>query len=235
MGKDNQPKHRQATRDLKRRAAVRQTYERLLIVCEGEKTEPQYLREIQQECRLTTAHVQVLHSSLGTEPAQVLDCAVQLFQKGDRDRRVEAKAFDRVVVVFDRDEHRTYHEALAKAAGWRGKLKNDDGLFVPLNVVASVPCFELWLLLHFEDVLAPLHRHDALARLKTHLPDYEKGAGKHWANTRAMRQAAHDRAQRLAEATTAHDGTEPYTAMHRLVLRLVKLQTQEPCPSGEDL
>lgn len=47
MGKDNQPKHRQAARDLKRRAAVRQPYERLLIVCEGEKTEPQYLREIQ--------------------------------------------------------------------------------------------------------------------------------------------------------------------------------------------
>lgn len=48
MGKDNQAKHRQAARDLKRRAAVRQTYERLLIVCEGEKTEPQYLCEIQR-------------------------------------------------------------------------------------------------------------------------------------------------------------------------------------------
>jgi hypothetical protein len=86
MGKDNQPKHRQATRDLKRRAAVRQPYERLLIVCEGEKTEPQYLSEIQRAYRLATAHVQVLHSQFGTEPQQVLEYALTVFKNGDRDR-----------------------------------------------------------------------------------------------------------------------------------------------------
>jgi hypothetical protein len=56
MGKDNQPKHRQVARVLQRRAAVRQPYERLLIVCEGEKTEPQYLREIQWNCPRMTGH-----------------------------------------------------------------------------------------------------------------------------------------------------------------------------------
>lgn len=224
MGKDNQPKHRQAARDLTRRAAVRQTYERLLIVCEGEKTEPQYLREIQQAYRLATAHVQVLHSSLGTEPEQVLDCAVQLFQNGDRGRGVQAKAFDRVVVVFDRDEHRTYHAALTKAAGLDRKLKNEEGQAVPLDVVASVPCFELWLLLHFEDVLAPLHWHEALARLKVHLPDYEKGGGGHWAATKERREQAAERARSLVETTTAHDGHQPFTTMHELVSRLVHLK-----------
>jgi hypothetical protein len=224
MGQDNQPKHRQVARDLKRRAAVRQPYERLLIVCEGEKTEPQYLREIQQAHRLATAHVQVLHSDYGTEPAQVVDFALTIFRHGDRARGLAAKAFDRVVVVFDRDEHATYHEALAKAAGQNGRLRNDQGDVAPLEVVASVPCFELWLLLHYEDVHAPLHRHEALERLKAHLPGYEKGSGGHWAATQALCPDATVRAARLAAATTAYDGTQPYTAMHELVSRLVHLK-----------
>ncbi len=46
MGKDDQPKHRQAARELRRRSAQRQPADRLLIVCEGSKTEPLYLEEI---------------------------------------------------------------------------------------------------------------------------------------------------------------------------------------------
>lgn len=224
MGKDNQPKHRQASRDLKRRAAVRQPYERLLIVCEGEKTEPQYLHEIQQAYRLATAHVQVLHSQFGTEPQQVLDYALKVFKEGDRERGVPAVEFDRIVVVFDRDEHQSYHAALHKAAAQSGKLRNDNRTAVPVDVVASVPCFELWLLLHFEDVHAPLHRHEALGRLKDHLPGYEKGGGGHWAATHARLDDATQRAKYLADATTAHDGNQPFTAMHELVSRLVHLK-----------
>ncbi|WP_029462845.1 RloB family protein [Serpentinimonas barnesii] len=224
MGKDKQPKHRQAARDLKRRAAVRQPYERLLIVCEGAQTEPQYLREIQQTFRLATAHVQVLHSQIGTEPQQVLEYALTVFKEGDRERGVHAGEFDRIVVVFDRDEHKTYHAALAQAAAQSGKIRNDNRAAVPVDVVASVPCFELWLLLHFEDVHAPLHRHEALQRLKRHLPSYEKGSGGHWAAALDRMELATQRAQRLAKATTAHDGTQPYTAMHELVSRLVHLK-----------
>ncbi|MDO9617584.1 MAG: RloB family protein [Pseudomonas sp.] len=224
MGKDEQPKHRQAARELKRRAAVRQPYERLLIVCEGAQTEPQYLREIQQTFRLATAHVQVLHSQIGTEPQQVLEYALIVFKEGDRDRGVHAGEFDRIVVVFDRDEHKTYHAALAQAAAQSGKIRNDNCAAVPIDVVASVPCFELWLLLHFEDVHAPLHRHEALERLKMHLPSYEKGSGGHWATALDRVELATQRAQRLAKTATAHDGTQPYTAMHELVSRLVHLK-----------
>jgi len=224
MGKDNQPKHRQAARDLKRRAAVRQPYERLLIVCEGEKTEPQYLCEIQRAYRLATAHVQVLHSQFGTEPQQVLEYALTVFKNGDRERGLHPREFDRIIVVFDRDEHKSYHAALAQAAAQSGKLRNDNGVAVPVEAMASVPCFELWLLLHFEDVHAPLHRHEALERLKVHLPGYEKGSGGHWAATQGLLDAAIHRALRLAQATAAHDGTQPYTGMHELVSRLVHLK-----------
>ena len=59
MGKDGQPRHRQAARELRRRAAQRQPAERLLIICEGAKTELLYLREIRQELRLPSANLQV--------------------------------------------------------------------------------------------------------------------------------------------------------------------------------
>ncbi|MDO8273952.1 MAG: RloB family protein [Serpentinimonas sp.] len=203
---------------------MRQPYERLLVVCEGAQTEPQYLREIQQTYRLATAHVQVLHSQIGTEPQQVLEYALIVFKEGDRDRGVHAGEFDRIVVVFDRDEHKTYHAALAQAAAQSGKIRNDNCAAVPIDVVASVPCFELWLLLHFEDVHAPLHRHEALERLKMHLPSYEKGSGGHWATALDRVELATQRAQRLAKTATAHDGTQPYTAMHELVSRLVHLK-----------
>jgi hypothetical protein len=224
MGKDNQPKHVRAAREIKRRAAVRQPYERLLIVCEGKKTEPQYLCEIQRAYRLATAHVQVLRSQFGTEPLQVLEYALSVFKQGGRDRGLHPREFDRIIVVFDRDEHKSYHAALAQAAAKNGKLRNDKGVAVPVEAVASVPCFELWLLLHFEDVLAPLHRHQALERLKAHLPGYEKGGGGHWQATQARLGNATARAQRLAKLTNAVDGTQPYTAMHELVSRLVHLK-----------
>lgn len=224
MGQDNQPKHRQAGRDLQRRAAVRQPYERLLIVCEGEKTEPQYLRDIQREYRLATTHVQVLACGCGTAPLQVVEYAERLFRKGAREKGIEAGAFDRLAVVLDRDEHATYHAALNKAAALNGKLRNDERQGVPFDAIASVPCFELWLLLHFEDVLAPLTTRQVLQRLQAHLPAYAKGGGGHWAATQARLGEASARAAQLAEATTAHDGTQPYTAMHELVSRLVHLK-----------
>lgn len=224
MGQDNQSKHRQAARELKRRAAMRKPYDRLLIVCEGEKTEPQYLIEIQQAYRLATTHVQILPSQFGTQPQQVLEYALSVFKRGDLARGVKAGEIDRIVVVFDRDEHPSYHTTLAQATAQSGKLRNDNRAAVPIDVVASVPCFELWLLLHFEDVHAPLHRDEALQRLKVHLPSYEKGGGGNWLATQSFLEEAIQRANRLASLTNAFNGTQPYTAMHELVSRLIHLK-----------
>ena len=86
MGQDKQPKDRQKSRDLRRRAAVRQPFERLLVVCEGEKTEPLYLAEIRQELRLSSATVQVQGGAFGSDPLRVVEYAEHLFRNGDRAR-----------------------------------------------------------------------------------------------------------------------------------------------------
>lgn len=229
MGKDGQPKHRQAARELRRRTAQRQSAERLLIVCEGEKTEPLYLREIRQALRLPSANVQVQPAAWGTEPLRIVDYAKHLLTKGNRALEIHPRSFDRVLTVFDRDEHHTYHDALQRIAALNGRLENDELVKVPFQAVVSVPCFELWLLLHFEDVSAPIHRDEAVARLRAHLAGYAKGQGSHWGATRDRLDAATRRAEALVAAgRMAEDGIQPYTDMHELVHRLLHLKDQAP-------
>lgn len=227
MGKDGQPKHRQAARELLRRKAQRQAAERLLIVCEGSKTEPLYLGEIRQQLRLPSANVLVQPAAYGTEPLRIVEYAEDLFTEGQRALGIHARSFDRVVVVFDRDEHHTYHAALQRVAALNKRLENDERVKVPFEAVVSVPCFELWLLLHFEDVFAPMHREEALARLRANVVGYAKGQGSHWVVTRERLDVATARANALAAAGHAReDGTQPYTNMHELVHRLLHLKDQ---------
>lgn len=226
MGRDNQPKDRQKARDIHRRAAKREPFDRVLIVCEGEKTEPLYLEEIRREFRLSTANLQVWPSAMGTDCLQVVEYAEQLFIHGDRAKAIEPLAFDGVFAVFDRDDHLGYPQALSKAKALNLKHKNYEGEAVSFEAVASVPCFELWLLLHFEDVLAPVHRNDVYQGLRHHLPNYAKGQGGQFASTRHNLDAATARATALAGLTNAFNGHEPYTDVHTLVSTLIKLKDE---------
>jgi hypothetical protein len=168
MARDNGPKERQQ-KQLERKQGRRASYDRILIVSEGSKTEPNYFREIRAAFRLHTANVEVRSSELGTAPIQVVKYAQALFEDGDRHRNIQRRAFEKVFAVFDRDDHDSYHEALRLAASLEGKLRNDAKQPVAFQAIASVPSFELWLLLHFEDIQAPLHRDEVMRRLKQHI------------------------------------------------------------------
>ncbi len=71
MARDNSPKERQQ-KQLERKQGRRASYDRILIVSEGSKTEPNYFREIRAAYRLHTANVEVRPSELGTAPIQVV-------------------------------------------------------------------------------------------------------------------------------------------------------------------
>ena len=225
MGQDNQPKKRQALQ-LARKEGRRASYDRILIVSEGSKTEPHYFGEIRSYYKLHTANVQVQPSARGTQPLQVVEFAEQLFLKGDTSQGIRPRAFEQVYAVFDRDDHATYHAALAKAVALGDKLRNDLGTHIKFEAIASVPCFEMWLLLHFEDVLAPMHRFEVYRRLQAYLPAYDKGQLGQFAATRTFLEVASLRAKHLAEKFDAHDAAHPYTGIHRLVNLLVALKAR---------
>jgi hypothetical protein len=220
MARDNPPKERQK-KQLERKQGRRTSYDRILIVSEGSKTEPNYFREIRESCRLHTASVEVRRGELGTTPIQVVEYTRTLFEDGDRHKNIQRRAFERLYAVFDRDDHDSYHAALALAASLDGKLRNDAKQPIRFQAIASVPCFELWLLLHYEDIQAPLHRNDVMRRLKLHIPRYDKGASNAFAITREHLAIAIQRAEALATRFSAHTEPEPFTA----VVDLVKLLT----------
>lgn len=224
MGRDNQPKDRQLRRLDRQKQAQRTGCDRILIVSEGSKTEPLYFEEIRIGLRLPAASIAVVPGALGTEPIQVVQYAKGLFENGDKHKGVEPRAFEQVYAVFDRDDHRTYFDALKLAESLDGNLRNDNKQSVIFKAIASVPSFELWLLLHYEDIQAPIHRDEVMQRLKQHIPGYEKGEGGAFDTTRGQLGAATQRAQTLAEKFTAYSDPEPYTAIHELVTLLTALR-----------
>jgi len=223
MARDNSPAERQK-KQLERKLGQRASYDRILIVSEGSKSEPNYFKDIRAAYRLQTANVEVQPTGFGTEPTQVVQYARSLFESGDRHKQIQPRAFEQIYAVFDRDDHQTYFDALKLAEELDGNLRNDNKQTVRFKAIASVPCFELWLLLHYEDIQASLHRDAVLQRLKVHLPGYEKGVVGAFALTRQRLAIATLRAQALSEKYSAYSAPEPFTAIHELVKLLTSLR-----------
>jgi hypothetical protein len=206
---------RQARR-LERKAGGRPPYPRVLMVCEGTETEPNYLEEIRQEYRIPTAHWAVLPSDYGTGPEQVVAYAEA---RARRDG-----SWDEVYCLFDRDEHAHYHEAMRSAAALDGKLRTRaPSSAVRFRAIPSVPCFELWFLLHFEAVAREEHRDTMVRRLKTWIPDYEKHLDDMFSRTRARLEAAYANAAEERRRAAQSGNDNPSTDVDLLVRRLIEI------------
>jgi len=169
--------------------------------------------------------VQVRPSELGTSPLQVVQYAQHLFTYGDRHKGILPRAFEQVFAVFDRDDHDSYKDALSLASSLDGRLRSDAKQPVSFKAIASVPCFELWLLLHYEDIQAPLDRNEVTRRLRSYMPGYQKGMNSTFAITREHLAIATGRAERLAARFSAHTDPEPYTGIGDLVKLLAALSS----------
>ena len=203
------PKGRAKSIDsLRRKKPTREPYDRILIVCEGKKTEPNYFDEIRQEARVSTLQVSIVHS-FGTQPLQVVNCAESEFQK--------TKQFEKVFAVFDHDDHTTYVNAIRKAESLNGKLKNDEGKPVIFKAIVSVPCFEFWLLLHYANIQSYFHRREILHQLRTHISNYEKGQDGIYKLTQENLIIATERSQILKRRFSRLPGDEAYTDVDELV------------------
>ncbi len=90
--------------ELRREAQKREPYDVVLIVCEGGKTQPQYLQELGDAFKLSSANIRITGEVCGSSPRSVVDYALTLYRK--------ERIYNRVFCVFDKDRHPTYNEAL---------------------------------------------------------------------------------------------------------------------------
>jgi hypothetical protein len=200
------------------RKNAREPYDVVLIVCEGEKTEPDYLDSLKSELRLSNANIRVCGKECGSAPESVVEYALQEFKRDP--------IYDRIFCVFDKDRHTTYSAALDRVRSKRLPGK------ATIEAITSIPCFEIWLLLHFEDTtrsyvaVGSNSAGDQVVRdLKQFMPDYEKGYGETFAITYPMVDEAIKRAERLDKRLEEVGTDNPSTKIHRLVAYLRGLKS----------
>jgi hypothetical protein len=151
---------------------------------------------------------------LGATPKTVVERAVQLSKEARQDARRERDDFlkyDEVWCVFDRDEHPLVPEAKQQAF---------DNEF---HVAFSNPCFELWLLLHFQDQRAFIERDKTAHELSRHVPGYSKHV--HFPTFAPLYEDAFRRARELVawQERQGRAGENPWTTVHLLTDRVRQL------------
>ena len=198
-------------RNFQRRPSRRSPKARVLVVCEGERTEPLYFEAMRDRLRLNTL---VVKAAKGVDPRTLVNMASEEVRK----ERRNGEQFDFVYCVFDRDSHPQFDEA-SKTALDRG-----------FKLARSWPCFEFWLLLHFEVVRAPYARKGSVSPcdacihdLRKHLPDYRKGDPATFDALWHLLDDAIENATKAAADAAATCEHNPSTEVHELVVRLRNL------------
>lgn len=203
-------------------SAPRHDPQRVLIVCEGERTEPAYFRGLVDCCRAGTAGVEV--EGFGWDPHKVVRHAKT---RQNREKR-RGERYDEVYCVFDRDEHPNFNDASRDA--------ETNGL----RLARSWPCFEFWFLLHFEYSRRPYGSgsgrspcENRIEDLRQHLGEYAKAAGGMFERLEDRRETSMSNARRAMDDARKTGEDNPSTEVHELVEYLRNLGSGAE-PAGGD-
>jgi RloB-like protein len=212
-----------AGRSLKRKVAVRKPRKTLLVICEGTRTEPDYLRALKQQPTVRDVAAVDLRVETGkgkTDARSLISIAVAARNAAIN----EEGEIDEFWCVFDVEWPATQPglgEAVEQA------IQND------IHVAISNPCFELWLILHFQDHNSWLSNSDA-CRMRTRL-DGSRGKGLSAGfympqiADAARRAKALDKRHRANHARFPRDN--PSSGMHFLLTSIQPTQPEEPEPT----
>lgn len=125
---------------------------RFLIVCEGEKTEPNYFNALINNHNKKGSIVRTAEiKGAGRGTCSLVREAQEMQQELERKN---AMTFDSSWVVFDKDDFSDFDQAIynAEKAGFKSAWSNES--------------FELWYFLHFHYLDAQIHRNDYINKLE---------------------------------------------------------------------
>jgi hypothetical protein len=152
----------------KRTKATRVVLPVFRIFCEGEKTEPLYIKGYINHFHSEKRNILVVEKTNKNTPVQLVEVAIEAKKSGNTN--------DIVWVVFDREAVSKYsHELHAQA-----RQKADAN---GIEIAFSNVCFEYWILLHFNFTAASysscanlLKESNLKSDIKTiEINDYDKG------------------------------------------------------------
>lgn len=138
----------------RRKRGQRPTRNKMLIICEGDKTEPIYF----ENYRTPQNNLDVI---LVPSSRKDVGSIVEFGKKKMKD--LDIKGGDLIWCVFDCDKNTDEKISIAYRNAGRS-----------INMCLSNPSFELWFLLHFRYIEISLQNDGLLGYLKRHIPDYSK-------------------------------------------------------------
>ena len=192
------------SQSLQRRAGHKLPRSITLIVCEGE-TEQEYFEMARIWYGLTTAEVFLPSNNEGAAPISVVACAEK--------KCAEQGGYDHVFCVFDRDGHESFERARDKVHALSSRAHQP----LPVKAIISIPCFEFWVLLHFEKTDAPFRRcDDVIQRVCIHQPGYVKADATGARQLMQRVDAAMGNAD-WVEQRAATNNYNPYTNVHHVL------------------
>lgn len=181
---------RTRAKDLRRKTAIRPERKTVVVFCEGEASEPDYINGLKRLASIRE------NAAIDIEVATERGVPLTLVQLAT-DRSTDDEV-DECWCIFDVEwpkNHPNLKRAMAIAA--------DHGV----RLVVSNPCFELWLILHFEDQTAFMATHEAERRSR----QLDGRAGKRIGASAYMplRRAAVGRAVKLTQRHEQNDTPFP--------------------------
>ena len=189
----------------------------LLIVCEGTKTEPNYFQSLRKKLKLGSVQVEVKSSNHDTAPIKIVKQAIRLRKERKKDARQSSSLaeYDEIWCVIDREnlqQNQTFHNAIEKA-------KNEK-----LELGISIPCFEIWYLLHFEkSTRAFRDGREIKNALKKYIPEYSESSDVFETLYPKTRQAICHATQLLDNHPGGSQHPNPSTSVHILVQKLLDM------------
>lgn len=126
--------------------------QKILIVSEGEKSEPQYFNWLKKKWRVN-AEIEIIGAA--GAPKDVVQKAISLF----KDARSKKTSFDQVWCVFDKDDFPSDSIDEAFAIANRHQIR----------IAFSNESFEVWYLLHFNYFDSALGRRELCKKLSAEL------------------------------------------------------------------
>lgn len=199
------------------------------IFCEGEKTEPLYIKGYIKHFHPEKRNLIVVENSNKNTPIQLVDAAIDAKKDGNNG--------DIVWVVFDRESETKYsHELHAKA---RHKANTHN-----IEIAFSNVCFEYWLLLHFTYTTAAYSSCEHLLKRSVFkkklneagISDYEKGFANLFDTLKDYIPNAFENADRLKKqaVSTANPGRlaphylNPYVDTHEMFIDIQNFIEKTP-------
>lgn len=204
---------------LARKSPSKKGKNRILIVCEGAETEPNYFEALRVDLGVRSADVRICGKECGTDPMSVVEYALELFK--------EDSTFDKIFCVFDKEGTRERELKYKQACDVvdRKNLNKCD-----ISYIRSVPSFEYWYILHFRYTCSPFVAQGrkssgdvVVATLKKDIPKYDKSDKAIFQILKPNLETAKANAVKAIKAAEANQTDNPMTEAHLLVAALEAL------------